>query len=1011
ADSDGDPLIEFTQRFILEPGARHVRLESEMVNVSFQSLNFPNRQVMGAMSAFIPGVDFSDFRVPTGAVLGFGALNRIFLPGIGYDLRWGLEEAYEQEIPLPAFPGHRTDLVASSSTRGVSYGFATASDPENFVHSKDELYGGGTSPDEMLFLFYASGFGGVFTSQTPTRMAADFCSADVSAEVRCEEFVTHCKTEGGCEDKKARCETNYDACLAAREDHPSRVTFTNYYIVGNGDVASIRDEYYRIRGTETRSVQGRVFDEKSGEVVGKHVSVLIYEGACSEAHDAHLLSQVHTNSGGYFELQLPEGNYCHQVQRDGHPLSELKGFKVAKKPVSLRVVAPSGGFIAASIIDQDGRPLPAKMTIVGNHTNNPDVPPRRELFNLRTGEHWRTTPVAGIDEAGELPYIENVAFAGADGRFETWVRPGRYTLYFSRGTEYNLETREVEVTAGGRINISAQIHRVVNTEGYLSGDYHLHAQGSIDSGLDYNARVISVAAEGIEVGVATDHNYVSDYLPYIHRNGLQPWLRSVVGLELTTFEAGHFNAFPLKQDIAAMNRGSMQWQDIPPQDIFDALRDMGSLGPQKTIIQVNHPRDSILGYFSQHNFDAFDTTVDLSFNTATGTDRIFALLATPTGPAFFETYEEDGKTKYRTTFSWDFDAMEILNGKRYEMFRHFRMPYDKDDLPEEIAAQLTPEEIEALPPEGVILCDDDNVAFPGSLDDWYNLLNYPRPDGTYKRFTATGNSDSHRAGGPTDPEPGFPRNYFYVGHDDVQSMTDDQLARALHEHHNIVTNGPFINMAINGNPVGSTFATESSTVSVALTVRAPDWIVPNRYSLVANGEVVSKGTFELENGEWTDTLAIPIDGDTWFVLEVEGDESLWPIVRPEDIPRMSFDAAIGSLAGPFGFGGGVDGLAPPETFDVTPIAFTNAIWVIDGSNGGANREFIPPAPPVMRCVDGEFRVNELRRLEDFAGPGTRRLDATNSPIELHHHVHPIFERTQGQTRDLRLLFDTFGHGH
>jgi hypothetical protein len=1022
ANSDGDPLVEFTHRFILEPGARHVRMEGEMVNVSFQTLNFPNQQVLGAMRAFLPGVDFSSFRVPTGMVLGFGNLNKIFLPGIGYDIRWGIEEAYEQPVELPGFPGLRTDLVASSSTRGVSYGFATASDPNNFVYSKNELYGGNATPEDMLFLFYASGFGGVFTSQTPTSMAPAFCEEGRSAEDRCQDFVTQCTREDGCQTERNRCVQSYPACLQAKQTLPSKFTFTNYFIVGTGDVASIRDEYYRIRGTETRSVQGRVFDEKSATHVGEHVSVLIYEGrkgetslirACETSADAEprLLNQAYTNSAGYFELQLPDGIYCHQVQRTGHPLGELKGFAVDGKPVSLRVVAPTGGLIVANIVDSSGTPLPAKMTIVGSFDNDPAIPPRQRIYNLRVGEHWRTTPVAGLDQLGPVPYIEDVAFAGADGRFETWVRPGRYTVYFSRGNEYALDTREIEVKSGSVTTINAQIKRVVRPEGYLSGDFHLHAQGSIDSGLDYNARVISVAAEGVEVAVATDHNYISDYLPYIHSNKLQPWLRSVIGLELTTFEAGHFNGFPLAQQISAMNRGSMAWQDVPPQAIFDALRELGSLGPENTIIQVNHPRDMILGYFNQHNVDPFDTSADLKFNTATGLDRTFALLATPTGPAFIEPYEEGNRTRYRSTFSWDFDAIEIFNGKRYDLIRHFRMPWNRDEIPQHILDQLTEEELEALPAKGVILCDDDAVAFPGALDDWYNLLNYPRPDGTYRRYTATGNSDSHYAGGPSDPEPGFPRNYFYVGHNNPTAMTDLELVTALKSHHNIITNGPFINMTINGNPVGSTFAAQGSTVSVRITVEAPHWIVPNRFNLVANGEVVARGEFTLQDGKWSDTLAVPISGDTWFVLEVEGDQSLFPIVRSEDIPRMSFDAAIGSLAGPFGFGGGVDGLAPAELFDVTPWAFTNPIWVIDPSVGGANRDFTPASPPVRRCVDGQLQVNQLHRLEDFRPPGTQRLDAATVPFDLHPHLNPLFERTQGQTRDLRLLFDAFGHGH
>lgn len=1010
--SDGEPLVTFTARYILEPGARHVRLEAEMVNESMSSLTFPNRDIVRALDAFLADVDLSTFTVPTGTVLGFGALNNIFVPGIGYDIRFGMEDLYQQPIELPAIPGLVADMVATSGPRGISYGFATAHDPDsNFVYRKPEFYPN-ASPDDLLFLFYASGFAGVFTNEVPGRLAPSYCQPDRTAE-------EVCPTLGG--SKEEQCFQNYDSCLTLRETLSDRFTTSHYFIVGTGDVASVREELYRIRAQETFPVTGKVLNDYDRSPVREHTPIFLYraiEGAsddqaCAtgETEAPFLFNQAQTNREGYFRFKLPTGKYCYRV-RDQGDTSEFVFFDVTDRPLNMRILAPTGGRIEGFVVDENGTALPAKFTVVGEYDPIPGLAPRHFLFDLSVREHWRPGEFVAYDDADLSPrrFIEAISFAGADGRASFYLRPGNYTVYVSRGAEYGLFAKEVTVTRGGVARVSAQIKRQVFAEGYLSADLHLHAQGSIDSGLDYNDRVISVAAEGVEVAVASDHNFISDYMPYIYRNNLQPWLRSIVGLELTTFEGGHFNAFPLRQDISEMNRGSIKWQNVPPQQIFDELRAMG--GSSATpVIQVNHPRDSLLGYFNQHYVDPLTGVAELPINTATGLDVVFAAAASPNGPAFIETFEQGGQTRYRSTFSYDFDAIEIYNGKRIHLLEHYRMPFDKADMPAEIRAQLTDEQYEALPDQkGVILCDGDEVAYPGGLDDWFNFLNYPRPDGTYRKYTATGNSDSHQAGSMGDPEPGFPKNYIYVGHNDPQRLRPEELVDGIMNHRVIVTNGPYIDMMIDGQPLGSTVVSTSGQVTLDLIARAADWVGVEEFTLRANGEIVYEGRITLENGEWRDSITLDIDGDTWFVMQARGENNLFPVVQPAEVPQIDFEQVLGSLAGAFGFGGGVEGLQPSEVTEIRPLAFTNPIWVVDDSAGEGRSEFIPPSPPVARCIDGDFRSMEVGTLQDWIPFGERRLDAVSVPLHLHHHS-PI-ERRQGELRDARVIFEHwFGHSH
>ncbi|MGM0554924.1 MAG: hypothetical protein ACQEVA_00945 [Myxococcota bacterium] len=1019
ANSDGEPLVRFSVRYILEPGASHVRVESSVINESGRSLTFPDANIASLLGSVME-LSLDGFSVPLGSVLGFGKLNSPFLPEIGYDLRWGLEDSYSDEIELPAFPGKVTDFVASSNTQGTNYGFiAGRSEERSFVHNKDEFYGGETENGDMLMLFYASGFSGVLTHDMPQSLPPD----DDNPET---------------------------------DDHI--YTFTNYVIVGKGDVASILDEASQIRDVDTQAVSGRVFDEFTGEAVGENVSLLIYRAGpqgCSATGEAapSIYSQAYTNKEGQFQFTLPAGSYCYRTRDDGRPLSEFEGFEIDDSGVYLRPKAMSPARLEARIVDDSGAPLPAKVMLVGTHEFRGDDPKRHFLFDLRAGEPWRTTDMIPDedDDVSTRRYLEAIGYASADGHARLEARPGTYDVYISRGTEYELEKREqIELEPGKIRRFQVKLNREFNPPGYLSGDFHMHARGSIDSGLDFNERVISVAAEGVEVVAASDHNHVSDYMPYIMRNDLAPWLKSVVGVELTTFEFGHFNAFPVDYEVGSITGGSVPWQNLPPQAIFDKLRSNEDVAEGDTIIQINHPRDSILGYFGQYNVDPFDTSVSLPFQTAGGSGLV-KTVSTSTGPAYMRNCENEdvacrGDKKYESTFSWDFDAIEVFNGKHLELLRHYRIPYAEGQWPEDVADAVIEEvcadeyededpcpfgeaELAERYPEGAIMCDDDEVAFPGALDDWYNTLNYPREflrgddveptEPVYRKYTATGNSDSHESGKPEFRQPGSPRNYFWAGHDQPAQMKDSQLVRAMKGQRNIVTNGPFATMHIAEGTIGDEVNVDSAQVDIDVKVRAADWVGAERFRIVANGEPVEIDDdetptvveFELDdNGTFETTVRADIDKDTWFVLEVEGDNNLFPVYTPQEIPQVAFDAAIGSIAGSFGFGGTVEGLSPTETFALTPFAFTNPIFVVYDQGDDTDGQFTPPSPPPASCTSGAG-TNALMDAAALGPRKKRRLDAVRMPVEVKPHHPEELERPAGEQHDLRILFENWGHSH
>lgn len=180
--------------------------------------------------------------------------------------------------------------------------------------------------------------------------------------------------------------------------------------------------------------------------------------------------------------------------------------------------------------------------------------------------------------------------------------PGRYRVIADRGFEYSAYETTVEVQAGQRALVSADLERVVDTRGWVSADLHLHAAPSPDAPQPLEDRVTALAASGVEVGVATDHNRVTDYGPVIDKLGLRPWVTSIVGDEVTTESTafGHFNVFPLEAGSEPL-----RYQSTSPAAILAEARSRAPLFAEG-VVQINHPRMGDIGYFDVIRLDRDD---------------------------------------------------------------------------------------------------------------------------------------------------------------------------------------------------------------------------------------------------------------------------------------------------------------------------------------------------------------------------------------------------------------------
>jgi hypothetical protein len=976
---NGAPQLQFQTVYSLAPGARHVTIETTLTNTTDKDLPIPSdvaNGLLGTLLGIQGGID-----VPLGHVLLFGAGNEVFAPGFGYDIRFSLDESYAggAGLPFPALPGLLTDGLITSNEGGVSYGFFAKGDTPNFaqerkkcpgeqeecdpsarVNAYEDVYGDVKATENSLLVpFLASAFTGVFYGQSPRALAPG-----------------------------------------------ASFTFTSYFVIGDGDVSSVMDEWYQIQGAEVGDVTGLVRDQATqGPVEG--ASVIVYDAQGKPAN------QFYTDARGQFRGKLPPGRWTATVTSD--PMSsEPVAFEVqAGKGAFAELSLPSPARVQVQIRDEAGQPIPGKVTVVG--TINPadaGKEPRKFLFDLKVGESFRATDFVPDDpeDPRTLQYIEATGYTH-DGSLILEVRPDRpYTVYVSRGVEFDLQEATVRPAAGTTAPVSAVLKRVVQTPGYVSGDFHLHADPSIDSSLSLERRIISSAGEGLELAVATDHNFVTDYRPTIERLNLQEHINSMVGLEMTTLESGHFNGFPIKRDVGKITRGAFEWSLRTPDEIFGDLRAMGKYGPENVVIQVNHARDAILGYFTQYEFDPLNAEIPTP--TPGGFD--LGALASPNGPAFKRYFNAEGEPcdpkaepvdpmcKLKSVFSSNFDAMEIFNGKRLDQNRHFRVPSDlsKYTIPEETLGKL--------PAAGELLCDGEELAFPGVIDDWFNLLNQG------KMVAGLGNSDSH---GDHLEEPAYPRTYVYLGQDDPSQIDDLAVVRAIQNHRAIVTNGPFVELFINGQPVGAKLEDTDGEVDLRVKIQAPAWIGVDTLNLIVNGETVEAVPVSMSGGVFEYEAKRALPRDSWFVVEVTGRESMFPVVAPLEIPPVALSDAVGALSGPLGFGSTELGdLMPSMTRVVTAYAITNPIWV-DSDGAGFEAPGLPrracdgfgvalegaESKPLGLAVDGKG-AGELAKLPGAKLRSQMKREGWRPSV--------WFPRQRGDVHDIRVIFDHFsGHAH
>jgi hypothetical protein len=199
------------------------------------------------------------------------------------------------------------------------------------------------------------------------------------------------------------------------------------------------------------------------------------------------------------------------------------------------------------------------------------------------------------------------------------------------------------------------------------------------------------------------------------------------------------------------------------------------------------------------------------------------------GVGYFNRIELNPATAAAATegASFEFDAIELVNG------------YDLED-PKLIAE---------------------------NLKEYFTLLNFGR------RYTATGNSDSHRL---IINWAGYPRTYVHVPDDRPGQVSPADVARAVAGGHAVISNGIFLAVVANGTAGPGDMAV-GPRVTLQIEARAPSWVDLQRVEVWMNGALYSTSPAIAKpapGGRLVFNLELETKLDSWLMVVARGDEPM-----------------------------------------------------------------------------------------------------------------------------------------
>jgi hypothetical protein len=238
------------------------------------------------------------------------------------------------------------------------------------------------------------------------------------------------------------------------------------------------------------------------------------------------------------------------------------GIELLDQPLAAALLQAS---VEVEVVDAaSGEPLPARVTIA-------DLAGRLQTVGASSG--------------GMLAVRPGFVYTG-NGRAAFGLPAGSYRLFATRGFEYGVDSARLLLRPGDRVRRRLAVRREVPTPGWVASDTHVHTRTFSGHG-DATAaeRVLTLAGEGIELPIITDHNVQVDLDSLATAMGVRAHFTPVVGNEVTT-RVGHFNIFPVAPGAPPPDARAESWPAV-----FQGIEAAGA----RAVI-LNHARDIHAGF-------------------------------------------------------------------------------------------------------------------------------------------------------------------------------------------------------------------------------------------------------------------------------------------------------------------------------------------------------------------------------------------------------------------------------
>ncbi len=666
------------------------------------------------------------------------------------------------------------------------------------------------------------------------------------------------------------------------------LTLTRYFVVGDGTVSSILEARNKIKGISRGTLAGTVETTTGGPAAGVEIAV---QGNAAQGPNAlaggvnalprNVVNHTVTDASGAYSLTLPPGSYNIVANLEGHPYQGggstptlNPAVIVANTTTTLDLTIPDSGTLQVNVSDGTNNPLPAKASVVG-FDPSPPVLNNQCILCLLVAIRNQTALFHDIGEDGVPFGVTQVHFIEPTGASPTVaIEPGSYQVIVSRGPEYSIDSDPIAVVANTLSTVNAKIAPVIDTTGFVSGDFHVHSIASPDSETPDRHRIVTMMAEGLEFFTPSDHEIRRNFKPIIVAENWEDLVTTAVSNEITTFDYGHFNGWPMTIDTNQVNGGAVDHggavgtagEDFPsfgnynltPEQVIATAR----LDPGTETVQINH----IHSHFGLETGGG-----DLGSGLAIDTGLMPPKSAVPPGPRRLDPAEEDVSSGY---FTDTFDALEIWIG----------------DSRGQIA----------------------NNFLGQNAGDWFNLMN----QGIVR--TGIADSDTHRT---IQTQSGTPRTMIPTTETDLTMLDPDALSATLNP--NLTNNTAGKGIGTNAPMVRVTLEAITSTDTASLEAGDPNIVT------ATDGKV--ELTIHVESPAWAEFDAIEIYRNSTTTLSIVQDQESG--AGPVDVSRFSINPDF-SFQAPADFTidmvTGVDPMVPGSDYIQTDPDFT---LTFDGLGG------------------------------------------------------------------------------